>query len=96
MAGLLGGLFDFNKDGKMNTFERTMEFTTVSSMMDKKKKEQVNEFGNVLEDELDDVSIDELEMAGLDPDDLELMEEDERREALEEAGLDPDDFEDEF
>lgn len=30
--------------------------------------------------------------AGLDKDDLELMDADERREALEDAGLDPDDY----
>ena len=30
--------------------------------------------------------------AGLDRDDLEMMEPEERREALEEAGLDPDDY----
>ena len=34
----------------------------------------------------------ELELAGLDPEELEYMDEDERREVLEEAGLDPDDF----
>ena len=32
----------------------------------------------------------------LDLDDLEFMDEDERREALEEAGYDPDDFDDDF
>lgn len=32
----------------------------------------------------------------LDLDDLELMDEDERREALEDAGYDPDDFDDDF
>lgn len=32
----------------------------------------------------------------LDLDDLEYMDEDERREALEEAGYDPDDFDDDF
>jgi hypothetical protein len=31
-------------------------------------------------------------MAGLDPDELEMMDDDERREAIEDAGLDPDDF----
>ena len=41
--------------------------------------------------ELDDLD-DELEMAGLDRFDLELMDEDERREVLEDAGLDPDDY----
>ena len=35
---------------------------------------------------------DELELAGLDREELEFMDEDERREALEDAGLDPDDF----
>ena len=44
------------------------------------------------EDEL----VDELEMAGLDIDELADMDEDERREALEDAGLDPDDFDNEF
>jgi hypothetical protein len=39
-----------------------------------------------------DDSDDELEMAGLDPDELEMMDDDERREAIEDAGLDPDDF----
>ena len=33
----------------------------------------------------------ELELSGLDPDELEFMDADERREALEDAGLDPDD-----
>lgn len=31
-------------------------------------------------------------MAGLDAEDLEFMDEDERRAALEDAGLDPDDY----
>ena len=35
----------------------------------------------------------ELELAGLDLDELEYMDPDERREALEDAGLDPDDYE---
>ena len=34
----------------------------------------------------------ELEMLGLDPDELEFMDADERRAALEDAGLDPDDY----
>jgi hypothetical protein len=39
---------------------------------------------------------DKLSIFGLDRFDLEMMDEDERREALEDAGLDPDDYEDEF
>ena len=34
----------------------------------------------------------ELEMSGLDPDELEFMDADEWRAALEDAGLDPDDY----
>jgi hypothetical protein len=45
------------------------------------------DFGKKSEDEYD-----ELELAGLDRVDLEMMDENERREALEDAGLDPDDF----
>ena len=38
------------------------------------------------------VELEELEMAGLDYDDLSYMDEGERREAFEDAGLDPDDY----
>ena len=34
----------------------------------------------------------ELELSGLDPTELELMDPDDRAEVLEEAGLDPDDY----
>ncbi len=35
-----------------------------------------------------------MESVGLDRFELEMMDEDERREALEDAGLDPDDYDD--
>lgn len=76
MAGLFGGLFDFNKDGKMSTFEKATEFAT---------------FAKIAED-LSNESESELENAGLDKDELEFMDDDERREAIEDAGLDPDDY----
>ena len=34
----------------------------------------------------------ELELSGLDPDELEYMDSDERRAVLEDAGLDPDEY----
>ena len=34
MAGLFGGLFDFNHDGKMSAFEKTAEFATFASIID--------------------------------------------------------------
>ena len=47
--------------------------------------------GDFEDDAKDDFEIDAM-AAGLDVDELELMDPDDRAEALEEAGLDPDDY----
>ena len=47
--------------------------------------------GDFEDDAKDDFEIDVM-AAGLDVDELELMDPDDRAEALEEAGLDPDDY----
>ena len=41
---------------------------------------------------IDGCQKEEIAAAGLDVDELDLMDADERREALEDAGLDPDDY----
>lgn len=74
--GIFGGLFDFNRDGELDAFEREMEFQFLSEMTRGGGEEELSE----------------LEEAGFDADELEFMDEDERREALEDAGLDPDDY----
>lgn len=81
--GFFGGLFDFNNDGKLDSFERTMDFMAFDKM--------VNASEGLSDDEDEDI-VEEIESAGLDYDELEFMDEDERREALEDAGLDPDDY----
>ena len=73
-------MFDMNLDGKMDAFERAMELNFLQSLEDE-----------AMGDDNDDMET-ELELAGIDPVDLEFMTEDERREVLEEAGLDADDF----
>ena len=83
MAGFFGNMFDFNRDGKLDGFERAADFCAFNEMM---KKDDSTVF---LDDDNDDY---ELELAGLDPEELEFMDEDERRAVLEEAGLNPDDF----
>ena len=83
MAGFFGNMFDFNRDGKLDSFERATDFYAFTKLM-----KEDNSTG-YLDDDDDDY---ELELAGLDPEELEYMDEDERREVLEEAGLDPDDF----
>lgn len=72
-------MFDFNRDGKLDMSERAMQFDYIDREMSSDSADDSDED-------------DELEMAGLDRLDLELMDEDERREVLEDAGLDSDDF----
>ena len=77
MSGLFGNAFDLNHDGKLDAFERASEFAFFSSIMEEEKEEEDR---------------DELYAAGIDPEELEYMSGDERREVLEEAGLDPGDY----
>ena len=95
--GLFGGMFDFNNDGKLDSFEKAAEFATFMHIVDETEKDNVSSgitFGSSLS--IDDDDIDEVDEAlssvGLDRFDLEMMDDDERAEALEDAGLDPDDF----
>lgn len=78
--GFFGDLFDLNHDGKMDSMERTIDFMAFTEM---------SRADNCEESESD---YDDIELAGLDYDELSLMDEDERRDALEDAGLDPDDY----
>ena len=75
-------MFDFNRDGHLDSFERAAKFQFMDDMM---KQEATDSFE---EDEEEDVFAE----AGLDYDELEFMDPDERREVLEDAGLDPDEF----
>ena len=92
-------VFDYNGDGKVDGFETYVGL----QMMAGSRQEAIALTGDdtfytgsdsLEEDEYE--LADELEMAGLDIDDLADMDEDERRDALEEAGVGPDDCEDEF
>ena len=90
-------LFDFIRDGKADVFETYAGL----QMMAGSRQEAIaltgdDTFYTGSDDlEADDELVEELEMAGLDVDELEYMDEDERREAIADAGLDPDDY-DEF
>ena len=75
--GIFGGMFDFNNDGKLDMFEQAADFGMFMHMMEDSEKQE---------------KAAEISAAGIDLDDLEFMDDDERREALEDAGLDPDDF----
>jgi hypothetical protein len=77
-GGFFGDLFDFNHDGELDPMERAMDFMAFEEMTS--------------EDDDDEDDLDDIELAGLDYDELSMMDEDERREALEDAGLDPDEY----
>ena len=77
---------DLNGDGEIDSSE--MMFA--GEMLCTSREEHEALFGDV-GDFKDDFEIDAM-AAGLDVDELELMDPDDRAEALEEAGLDPDDY----
>ena len=97
--GIFGGLFDFNRDGKMSSFEKAAELGFLHHIMETEKKDAASHtpsFGGSMfsssdDDNHDDLSLD-LMVAGLDEVELSLMDEDSRRTVLEDAGLDPDNF----
>ena len=70
-------MFDFNRDGKLDSWERAAQFQFMDEMM---KDDEKSIFD-------DDDEIDIFADAGLDYDELEFMDPDERREVLEDAGL---------
>ena len=81
---------DLNGDGKIDGAE--MMFA--GEMLCTSREEHEALFGNAGDfddDTREDFEIDAM-AAGLDVDELELMDPDDRAEALEEAGLDPDDY----
>lgn len=75
MADIFGGLFDFNRDGEMNVFERAAEFAFLDELT---KDDQRTEFemSGLDADEMEFMDADErreaLEDAGLDPDDYDF------------------------
>ena len=97
--GIFGGLFDFNHDGKMSSFEKAAEIGFLHHIMESEKKDAASHtpsfggsgFSSSDDDDHEDQSLD-LMVAGLDEFELSLMDDDSRRTALEDAGLDPDQF----
>lgn len=83
---------DFNGDGEVDSTERFF----ADEMLCSSREEHVALFGDAgdfgEEVDEDEEKEDDLMYAGLDRDDLEMMEPEDRREVLEEAELDPDDY----
>ena len=73
--GLFGDLFDFNHDGKLDSFEKAAEFGAFMQMIDSVKNDELTAAG-LDPQELSEMEYFErreaLEDAGLDPDDYNL------------------------
>ena len=63
MGGIFGDMFDFSRDGKLDSFERAMEFGFIQSL-DKEVS------GDIYDEEDEDLT--ELEAAGLDSDEFKF------------------------
>ncbi|MCR5178936.1 MAG: uroporphyrin-III methyltransferase [Lachnospiraceae bacterium] len=87
--GSLDSIFDRDNDGELDFFESYEE----QDFFDRMEKRGIYEENDEDEEEKDSLDF-ELSLAGLDRDELEMMDDDERAEALEDAGIDPDDWED--
>ncbi|MCR5789353.1 MAG: hypothetical protein K6G83_05625 [Lachnospiraceae bacterium] len=70
-------MFDYDVDGVLNPVEQLDRLVFLTGYVEKESDDDGYEPGN---------------LTYLDPDDLDDMDEDERRDALEDAGYDPDDY----
>lgn len=95
MFDFLDKMFDMNHDGNLGLLETSMKWAAIAGGMDEcsKQNDESNSvdvdlsFGGVTDDQRE-----ELEIAGLDPFELEWMDDEERREMMEDVGLEPDDY----
>ena len=73
--GIFGDLFDFNNDGKLDSFEKAAEFSAFMQMIDSAKNDELTTAG-LDPQELSDMGyFDRREAilnAGLDPDDYDF------------------------
>ena len=82
---------DLNGDGVIDGSEEMF----ADEMICTSREEHMSLFGNADgfdDEEAEEEATDDLIVAGIDPYDFDLMDENEKREALEDAGLDPDDY----
>lgn len=97
--GFFGSMFDFNGDGKLDSFERAADFAAfVNLTSENEEQEEESSTGSIfsLSTSVDDEEVDDDEYdfkgTGYSVDELEMMDDDERAEILLDAGLDADDY----
>lgn len=98
--GFFGSMFDFNGDGKLDSFERAADFAAfVNLTNENEEQEEESSTGSIfsLSSSVDDEEVDDddeydFKGTGYSVDELEMMDDDERTEILLDAGLDADDY----
>ncbi len=51
--GIFGDMFDFNHDGKLDTFEQAAEFSFIMNMMEEEEKQKRAEQQDEFDEDLD-------------------------------------------
>lgn len=96
--GFFGSMFDFNGDGKLDSFERAADFAAfVNLTSENEEQEEESSTGSIFSSTtpVDDEDVDDefdFKGTGYSVDELEMMDDDERAEILLDAGLDADDY----
>lgn len=96
--GFFGSMFDFNGDGKLDSFERAADFAAfVNLTSENEEQEEENSTGSIFSSTtpVDDEDVDDefdFKGTGYSVYELEMMDDDERAEILLDAGLDADDY----
>lgn len=98
--GFFGSMFDFNGDGKLDSFERAADFAAfVNLTSENEEQEEESNTGSIFssstsvdDEEVDDDDEYDFKGTGYSVDELEMMDDDERTEILLDAGLDVDDY----
>lgn len=98
--GFFGGMFDFNGDGKLDSFERAADYAAfVNLTSENEEQEEESSTGSIFssstsvdDEDVDDDDEFDFKGTGYSVDELEMMDDDERAEILLDAGLDADDY----
>lgn len=54
MSGLFDDMFDFDRDGEMDSFEKAAEFNFMEDLLDYERSERRREFSHIFDDDDDD------------------------------------------
>ncbi len=54
MSGLFDDMFDFDRDGEMDSFEKAAEFNFMEDLLDDERSERRREFSHIFDDDDDD------------------------------------------